>query len=128
MLPEGTRPAFDQRLSQVLSNLMKNAVEASPENGAVRLTVMMRDAGALQIRVEDSGPGVPSELLPQLFTPFVTSKPKGSGVGLGLSISRELVLSLQGELTLANREAPETGCIAVVTLPVASSTLTGRNG
>ncbi len=55
-------------------------------------------------------------MMPLLFTPFVTSKPKGSGHGLGLAISRELMVSLGGELTLDNRPAPSTGCIATILL------------
>ncbi|HUO06707.1 MAG TPA: HAMP domain-containing sensor histidine kinase [Phycisphaerae bacterium] len=127
LLPESVVPAYDLRLSQVLSNLMKNAVEASPEGGNVRLTVSLqrgevpRDSIAglggerLVIRVEDSGPGVPAELLPNLFGAFVTTKSKGSGLGLGLAISRELVLSMDGTLTLENREG--AGCVATILLP-----------
>jgi signal transduction histidine kinase len=55
-------------------------------------------------------------LLPNLFVPFVTTKPRGTGHGLGLAISRELVISLNGTLTLENRDGG--GCVATVLLPL----------
>jgi C4-dicarboxylate-specific signal transduction histidine kinase len=73
---------------------------------------------SVQIVVSDAGPGLNPELLPHLFTPFVTTKSHGDGHGLGLAISRELALSLKGTLTLDNRPAPATGCVATLTLPV----------
>jgi signal transduction histidine kinase len=123
LLPDRVTPAYDLRLSQVLANLLKNAVEASPEEATVRFTVSLQQQDGSQmvaIRIEDSGAGVPGELLPNLFVPFVTTKPKGTGHGLGLAISRELVISLNGTLTLENRDdAPGGGgCVATVLLPL----------
>ena len=122
LLPGGVVPAYDLRLSQVLANLLKNAVEASPEDAAVRFMVsLQQDSGKrmVAIRIEDSGAGVPGELMPNLFVPFVTTKPKGIGHGLGLAISRELVLSLKGTLTLENRDGVwGRGCVAMVLLPL----------
>ncbi len=118
LLPEGVSPAYDLRLSQVLANLLKNAVEASPEGAAVRFVVSLQQVAnerMVAIRIEDSGAGVPGELLPNLFVPFVTTKPRGTGHGLGLAISRELVISLNGTLTLENRDGG--GCVATVLLP-----------
>jgi signal transduction histidine kinase len=109
---------YDLRVSQVLANLLKNAVEASPEGGVVRLTIgsPTGQSAELLLEVEDRGSGVPPALLPELFTPFVTTKPRGKGHGLGLAISRELTLSIGGSLTLENR--PDGGCLARLTLPV----------
>jgi signal transduction histidine kinase len=120
-LGEGVAPSYDLRVAQVLSNLLKNAVEAAPEGTVVRLTASLReDAGKqmLAIAIEDSGPGVPAELLPELFTAFVTSKTSGGGFGLGLAISREIAIALGGSLALQNRAAPSTGCIATLLLPL----------
>lgn len=126
----------DVRLAQVLANLLKNALEAAPNDrvsaeGAsvveIRTiiergnpaTAHCEPSGAvLRIDIIDSGPGIPPQLLPRLFTPFVTSKPRGAGHGLGLTISRELMTALGGSLELANRPAPEHGCIARVRLPM----------
>jgi signal transduction histidine kinase len=114
----GGTPRYDLRVSQVLANLLKNAVEASPEGGVVRLAASLKpgELAMLQVEVEDAGTGVPAELLPELFTPFVTTKPRGKGHGLGLAISRELTLSIGGTLALENR--PGGGCIARLNLPV----------
>ena len=121
LLPEGIKPEYDLRVAQVLSNVLKNAIEASPEQGTVRISVQVaerEDRSKLLIGVEDSGAGVAPEFLTQLFMPFVTSKPHGEGHGLGLAISRELMMSLGGELTLENRTGPASGCVAMITLPL----------
>ena len=133
LLDQGTAPAYDLRVAQVLSNLLKNAVEAAPEGTAVRLTVLLGKHGdqpALMLVIDDSGPGVSPEILPQLFTPFVTSKPKGAGFGLGLAISRELAASVGGTVTLENRseegnpaDSGPAGCRATLMLPVSNGNL-----
>jgi two-component system, NtrC family, C4-dicarboxylate transport sensor histidine kinase DctB len=115
-LPPQMTPRYDLRLSQVVANLLKNAVEASPENSGVKLSIQVAE-GRLAISIEDSGPGINPDMIPQLFLPFVTTKPKGAGHGLGLAISRELVLSLGGTLMLDNRVPPDHGCIATILLP-----------
>jgi two-component system C4-dicarboxylate transport sensor histidine kinase DctB len=120
-LPENVFPRYDARLSQVLANLIKNAIDADPENARVRLSLTVPANGCLTIRVEDQGPGIRPEVLSRLFTPFVTTKPRGTGHGLGLAISRDLVVSLGGTLTVANRgaeAAARDGCVATVTLPL----------
>ena len=122
MVGEGV--AFDLRVAQVLSNLIKNAVEAAPTGSAVRVTAARREGEGVSmvaLTVEDSGAGIPPQILPQLFTPFVTSKAKGEGYGLGLAISRELVVSIGGTLTLENR-AEAAGCVATILLPVDEAT------
>ena len=124
----------DIRLAQVLANVLKNAIEASTISGedvCIRLSVESQNpAGAhsepaggnmLRIDVCDRGPGIPEELLPRLFTPFVTTKPKGAGHGLGLAISRELMATLYGTLTIANQTAPEAGCIATLRVPITNN-------
>jgi len=115
-VPAEGAPRFDLRLSQVLANLLKNAVDAGPEHSTVRLAAG-REANGLKITIEDAGPGIDPEVMPRLFTPFVTTKPRGEGHGLGLAISRELVLSLGGTLTIENR-TPQ-GCVAAIWLPKA---------
>ncbi|MFY9514507.1 MAG: cache domain-containing protein [Rubrivivax sp.] len=90
-----------QELQQVLVNLLVNAIQAMPAGGTLRLG--SRDDGeAVLISVADSGPGLPAELLPQLFQPFVTRKPDGTG--LGLWISRGIVERYGGYIVAANRD------------------------
>lgn len=87
---------FDERaLRQVLDNLIRNAAEAAPEDGRVRVTA--RSFGdAVTIAVEDSGPGVAREVRERMFRPFVTTKARGMGLGLAIaeSLAREMGASL----------------------------------
>lgn len=85
-------------IEQILLNLMKNALEAMPNGGELRLDVG-RENGNAWITVSDTGPGISEEIRQQLFHPFATSKGP-SGSGLGLTVSRRLARSLGGELTL----------------------------
>jgi signal transduction histidine kinase len=127
-LAESIAPRYDLRVAQILSNLLKNAVEATAEGSNVRLTISpatlpgpRTQNPGLVITIEDAGPGIPEHLLPELFTPFVTSKSDGAGgggYGLGLAISREIAISLGGSLTLQNRPGDATGCIATLLLPL----------
>lgn len=111
-------PRFDLRVAQILSNLLKNAVEASPDASTIAVNVMMTPDGQLQVTVADAGTGLQPDVMPHLFTPFVTTKGEGIGHGLGLAISRELAHSLHGTLTLTNRPGLHTGCTATLTLPI----------
>lgn len=88
-------------LQQVLLNLVNNAVHAVRDlpTGTRRVTLMTRsEAGQAIVRVRDSGAGVPEELIPELFTPFFTTKEPGEGTGLGLSLSYRIVESHGGRL------------------------------
>ena len=87
-------------LKQALLNLIRNSVEAIPaeSSGIVRLRAAPGRNGAIFITVEDDGPGVPPEVRARLFSPFVSTK--ASGAGLGLSISKKLVEALGGRLRL----------------------------
>ena len=79
------------QVQQVLLNLMRNAIEAMQgcERRELTVSVFAVEDGMAQISVRDTGPGIAPEVLPQLFQPFVTSKPHGMGVGL--SISRTII-------------------------------------
>ena len=115
---ELTVPADTAQLEQVIINLLKNAAEARPEDrpepelSPVRLGWIQTD-GRLEITVEDDGPGIAN---PQnLFVPFFTTKPGGSGIGLVLC--RQIAENHGGTLTLENR-ADATGCVARLSLPL----------
>ncbi len=101
------------RLSQVITNIVDNAISFSPEGGTV--LVRARRVGRLvEICVEDDGPGVAPEHLEQIFKRFYTYRPtsdssRGTNSGLGLSISREIVLAHGGEIWAENRLAPGAG-------------------
>jgi two-component system sensor histidine kinase ChvG len=95
----------DSRLSQVIVNLLDNAISFSPPGGKV--TVAARRVGSdIQIAVEDEGPGIPEENLERIFERFYTDRPQesfGQNSGLGLNISRQIVVAHGGRLYAENR-------------------------
>jgi len=100
------------QVEQVLINLLKNAVEAAGEEGGVR--VRWRESGGVLVtEVEDDGPGIART--DNLWVPFFTTKPTGTGIGLVLS--REIVENHGGTITLDNRSGAR-GCIARIVLPL----------
>ena len=108
-----------QQLSQVVLNLVLNAVDASPKGGMIEVSVVRaQDENFVEIRVEDHGPGIPSHILPLIFDPFFTTKPKGKGVGLGLSICKGILSRHGGELTVETGAGQ--GTTFSVHLPVTS--------
>ncbi len=96
--PDAQVHADRVRLEQVLVNLLQNAAEALHEAPAPRLSVRVHGADPVCIDVCDNGPGVPAALVPQLFTPFVTGRT--DGLGLGLAIASQIVADFGGKLTL----------------------------
>jgi PAS domain S-box-containing protein len=105
-------------LTQVLINIVMNAMDAVAQMPAERrkVGVQARRAGhdAVEIEIEDSGPGIPAGELPRVFDPFYTTKK--SGTGLGLSVSRTIVEAHHG--TIAARNSPAGGAIFLVRLPI----------
>jgi PAS domain S-box-containing protein len=73
----------EERIKQVVHNLVRNAAEAAGPSGRVRVAVSLRDAGAV-VEVEDNGPGLPQQDQSQIFEPFYTTKPGGTGLGLAI--------------------------------------------
>lgn len=107
--PPTTLSADGDQLDQMLINLVRNAVDASLElQGAVRVT-WARQGDALWLRVEDEGPGLANPT--NLFVPFFTTKPQGSGIGLVLS--RQIAEAHGGSLSLENR-IDRRGCVALI--------------
>lgn len=107
------------RLRQVLNNLVKNALEASPEDDnphiiVSTLKIEQGSAAHVEIRVEDHGSGVPAEMAADVFDPYVTNKTRGTG--LGLAIVKKIVEEHNGVVTLRNRAV--SGAVATVKLPV----------
>jgi nitrogen fixation/metabolism regulation signal transduction histidine kinase len=111
--PEATVRADADQLEQLLINLLRNAVDASLQTGG-RVRAGWSVAGAvLDLWIEDGGPGLPNTA--NLFVPFFTTKPAGTGIGLVLS--RQIAEAHGGTLTLADRR-DATGCVAHLRLPL----------
>jgi signal transduction histidine kinase len=93
-------------VDRILVNLISNAVKFSSEGGTVRVAVR-RDTGLLHVDVQDEGPGIPDTEKPHLFTRYFRARNalerRVPGSGLGLFISRELALRMNGDLSVADR-------------------------
>ncbi|MBC7792707.1 MAG: response regulator [Clostridia bacterium] len=85
------------QLQQVLVNLIHNAIDASPNNGVIKVSVEA-DGSDWVIAVEDQGSGVPDTEARKIFEPFYTTKPQGQGTGLGLAISHNIMREHGGSL------------------------------
>ncbi len=102
----------DQFLS-VLVNLFLNALDAMPQGGELGVQLQRQPEGGIRLDVLDTGTGIDPAVAGRLFTPFTSTKP--TGTGLGLSVCRRVVEGYGGRLTAANR--PEGGACLTITLP-----------
>lgn len=91
------RPA---ELEQVLNTIISNGIEAMEDGGVLGLTWTNRADGMLELRVTDTGPGIPEEMLLKVFQPFQTGK--AAGLGVGLALGRRIAERMGGSLELAN--------------------------
>jgi signal transduction histidine kinase len=109
--------AFDSgQIRQVLINLFKNAMEAMPEGGDLTVSAEVRD-DYLVLKISDTGHGIPLEQVQNLFTPFFSTKP--GGTGLGLVICRGLISQHQGEISIESEVDRGTTC--TIRLPMVSA-------
>jgi signal transduction histidine kinase len=110
-------------LSQVWTNLIDNAADASPDKGQIEIASWNepgQGSGPAQVAVSitDHGSGIPAEVLPHIFEPFFTTKPQGSGTGLGLEIVHRIVTQKFGGTIDVESQSGKTRF--VVRLPVTS--------
>ena len=112
------------RFQQVIWNLLRNAVKYTPHHGKISIQTMDKENGHLGIEVTDSGIGIASELLEQIFTPFeqggLTGDHRFGGMGLGLSIARA-ILQVHGGTIRATSTGPGLGATFLVDIPGARS-------
>ncbi len=105
------------QLQQVFLNIINNAIDAIDRNGHVWIETKYNDKNNyVVVKIADSGPGIPPGLIDKIFEPFVTTKPVGKGVGLGLSITHGIIARLGGRIWAENGK--EGGAIFTIELPV----------
>ncbi len=105
---------YPDELSQVWANLIHNALQAMGNQGSLTITTRACDR-AIEVQITDSGPGIPAEVLPNIFKPFFTTKVAGEGSGLGLDIVRKIIDRHHGTIAVHS----EPGCTTfTVCLPL----------
>jgi signal transduction histidine kinase len=107
------------QLQRMLLNLMRNAVEASPERGRIKIDVGPHRQDQIRIALANAGPRIPHEVVVRMFEPFFTAKE--GGTGLGLPIARSIVEKHGGELFLERNEPDNIVFAAIVPSPLARS-------
>ena len=101
-------------LTQGLLPVVENAVQVSGPGGVIQVRIRQLNVG-VEISIQDSGPGIPPEILPRIFDPFFTTRPHGQGMGLGLSVAYGIVHGLGGDIHVESK--PGEGACFRVRLP-----------
>jgi signal transduction histidine kinase len=107
------------RIKQVFLNIINNAVYAMKDGGSLTIRTGL-DGGTVDIAFEDTGPGIPLEVIGRIFDPFFTTKPEVSGTGLGLSVSLGIVQSHGGRIDV--KSTLGAGTTFTVFLPITHDT------
>ncbi|HTO91673.1 MAG TPA: ATP-binding protein [Candidatus Sulfotelmatobacter sp.] len=110
--------ARESGIRGVCLNLMMNAVQAMPTGGVLRVSTRL-DGRTAEMRVEDTGPGIPPEHLQRIWDPFFTTKPAGQGTGLGLFVTQSIVHRNGGTIRVEN--VPGRGARFTLRLPLDST-------
>jgi signal transduction histidine kinase len=108
--------AIPDQITQVLLNLLNNAVDACPRNGGVITISTWQEGKRAAVAIKDTGAGIESEKMDLIFQPFYTTKPEIKGTGLGLSVCHGIVQSHHGEIRVESK--PGEGSIFTVLLPI----------
>ncbi|MCS7027683.1 MAG: ATP-binding protein [Bacteroidia bacterium] len=91
---------YEDELNQVWTNLIQNAIYAMGGVGVLTIEIYEHTDNEVAVSIIDSGKGIPPDILPHIFKPFFTTKPKGEGTGLGLDICKKIVEKHQGRITV----------------------------
>jgi two-component system, cell cycle sensor histidine kinase and response regulator CckA len=120
--------ADPSQIEQVLVNLIVNAIDAMPDGGQLRISTAVEASSGednfVNIRVADTGVGIPQELQAHVFEPFFTTKSPGKGTGLGLSSVYGIVKQHRGKVSVSS--TPGIGAAFIVSLPVAKSVVVAQ--
>jgi len=100
--------ADENLITQVIINLLKNAIQANENNpeGTIRISCSTDNAGHSKICVADNGPGISEDKIEEIFVPFFTTRKEGTGIGL--SISKQIMRVHGGNLTVRSKPGKET--------------------
>jgi PAS domain S-box-containing protein len=113
-------------LALVFADTMMNAVDAMPQGGRLSIVVSGRSPNdRLEIKIADTGVGIPSDVLPLVFEPFFTTKPAGKGTGLGLSLAKRIIKDHGGEIGVESVEGQ--GTTILIRLPIYEQGQSGKN-
>ncbi len=105
----------ESQLKQVIINLLTNAFDATVDGGSIIVQTKLNEVGGVELIVEDTGYGIPPDVIDKLFEPFFTTKPVGQGIGIGLSTCYSIVKNHHGEISVSSVEGEGTSFL--VTLP-----------
>jgi len=120
--PDATIRGVPEELQQAITNLTQNAIDAVGKGGHVWVRSRV-ESRSVRIEIADDGPGIPREQLARIFTPFFTTKEVGKGMGLGLTITRQVIKQHGGELDVDS--TPGQGTTFTIRLPLASALTEG---
>ncbi len=119
-MTESVAPVDADQLVQVLTNLVRNAIEAMPDGGNLKLLTDNAE-GMVRIQVSDSGTGIEQQHLQKIFEPLFTTKKLGEGTGLGLAVTYGIVKMHRGNIEVKSNADPAkgaTGTTFIITLPL----------
>ncbi|MDA8084150.1 MAG: ATP-binding protein [Nitrospiraceae bacterium] len=113
-----------QRIEQVILNIIKNGIDAIPDEGEIAISAAHDAEGkTIELRISDTGLGIESDVIRRIFEPFFTTKDEGRGSGLGLFVAREIVEEHDGTINVESE--PGTGTAFIIRLPVKESLCDG---
>jgi len=103
-------------LGLVFADIMMNAIDAMPQGGKLSITASKNLGEWVEIKITDTGIGIPRDILPFVFDPFFTTKPAGKGTGLGLSVAKMIIQDHNGEISIESMEG--RGTSVLIRLPI----------
>lgn len=103
---------YPDELNQVWTNLIHNGLQAMELRGVLTIDVRQEDDN-LQVRISDSGQGIPPEVMPRIFQPFFTTKPPGEGSGLGLDIVKKIIDKHEGKIEVESIPGKTTFTVSI---------------
>ncbi|WP_028239830.1 sensor histidine kinase [Stutzerimonas azotifigens] len=110
-LRPGTLPrlsGYPAKLSQAFYNVLDNSAKSLGEQGCILVSTRQLEDGTPEVVIEDNGCGISETDLPRVFDPFFTTRPVGSGTGLGLTVARDILIAHRGEVLLNSRQGVGT--------------------